>query len=292
MGSLWETSPSEQPEQPQCENIGDAESIAPLPDSDAQGSEIHQGRISEPQLLYDQPIQHALWQFTIGGVVQETSTETPSSAHRRIQERVAQEGVHTLSDADLLALLLSTEARDSDIVRRIQTLIADHNLVELLQADIGELEQHVGQAKAAQLKALLEMARRFTVPVPERYTITSPKDAADLVMPYMVHLDHEEMRVLVLNTQNHVVANLLLYQGTLNSSVLRVSEIFRPAVTRKCASIIICHNHPSGKVDPSAEDIEVTKQCVEAGKHLDIALLDHLIIGNHSFLSLKEKLRW
>src|SRR5436305_10162991 len=112
-------------------------------------------------------------------------------------------------------------------------------------------------------------------------------------MPEMAHLDHEEMRVMVLDTRNSVVANLLLYQGTVNSSVLRASEIFRPAVTRKCPGIIICHNHPSGDPTPSPEDIAVTEQLVHAGNVLDVDLIDHLVIGqNNRFVSLKEQLRW
>jgi DNA repair protein RadC len=106
-------------------------------------------------------------------------------------------------------------------------------------------------------------------------------------------LDHEELRVLLLDTKNQVVGNLLLYQGTINSSVLRVAEIFRPAVARKCPNIIVCHNHPSGDPTPSPEDLTVTEQLVQAGKFLDIDVLDHLIIGKDSrFVSLKERLRW
>ena len=97
----------------------------------------------------------------------------------------------------------------------------------------------------------------------------------------------------MLNTKNQVEANLLLYQGTINSSVLRAAEIFRPAITRKCPNVIICHNHPSGDPTPSPEDIAVTEQLVQAGKVLDVELLDHLVIGHHHrFISLKERLLW
>ncbi len=126
----------------------------------------------------------------------------------------------------------------------------------------------------------------------EGYRILSPQDAANLVMPDLAYLDHEEMRELVLDTKNQVIANLLIYKGTLQSSVLRIAELFKPAITRNCASIIVCHNHPSGDTTPSPEDIATTEQLVEAGKILDIEVLDHLIIGNYRFLSLKERLRW
>src|SRR5947209_4532540 len=100
------------------------------------------------------------------------------------------------------------------------------------------------------------------------------------------------MRILVLDTKNQVVENINRYRGTVNSSVLRAAEIFRPAVIRTCPGVIVCHNHPSGDPTPSPEDIQVTEQLVEAGKVLDIELLDHLVTGNQRFVSLKERLRW
>jgi DNA repair protein RadC len=100
------------------------------------------------------------------------------------------------------------------------------------------------------------------------------------------------MRILVLDTKNRVVENISRYQGTVNSSVLRAAEVYRPAVIRNCPTIIICHNHPSGDPTPSQEDIAVTQQLVAAGQHLDIELVDHLVIGNQRFVSLKERLRW
>src|SRR3989442_1375419 len=108
----------------------------------------------------------------------------------------------------------------------------------------------------------------------------------------MTYLDHEQMRILILDTKNQVIDNISRYQGTVNSSVLRAAEIFRPAIIRNCPGVIVCHNHPSGDPTPSPEDIAVTEQLVEAGKVLDIDLLDHLVIGNHRFVSLKERLRW
>ena len=100
------------------------------------------------------------------------------------------------------------------------------------------------------------------------------------------------MRILVLDTKNRGVENISRYQGTVNSSVLRAAEVYRPAVIRNCPAIIICHNHPSGDPTPSPEDIAVTHQLVAAGQHLDIELVDHLVIGNQRFVSLKERLRW
>ena len=164
-----------------------------------------------------------------------------------------------------------------------------------MRAEFGELcaEYGLGAAKASQLKAALEIGRRLgSMQSNEKYQITSPKDAANLVMMEMTYLDHEQMRILVLDTKNQVIDNISRYQGTVNSSVLRAAEIFRPAVVRNCPGVLICHNHPSGDPTPSPEDVAVTRQLVEAGKVLDIELVDHLVIGNHRFVSLKERMRW
>lgn len=108
----------------------------------------------------------------------------------------------------------------------------------------------------------------------------------------MAYLDHEQLRVILLDAKNQVVENIPLYRGTINSSVLRAAEIFRLALVRNCPGIIVCHNHPSGEPEPSPEDIAVTEQLVQAGKVLDVELVDHLVIGDHRFVSLKERLRW
>ena len=109
----------------------------------------------------------------------------------------------------------------------------------------------------------------------------------------MEYLDHEEMRVVLLDIKNGVMANIPMYKGTIASSVLRAAEIFRPAVTRNSPGVIVCHNHPSGDPTPSPEDIQVTEQLVEAGRLLDIELVDHIIIGNNQrVVSLRERLRW
>src|SRR5258708_9279198 len=139
----------------------------------------------------------------------------------------------------------------------------------------------------------MELGRRLNWPQQgEKYQIKTPADAANLVMLDMAYLDYEQLRVIVLDTRNRVVDNSPLYRGTINSSVLRAAEIFRPAIVRNCPAIIICHSHPSGDPSPSDEDIELTVQLVEAANDVDVDLLDHLIIGHNQFVSLKERLRW
>ncbi len=151
----------------------------------------------------------------------------------------------------------------------------------------------MGEAKSAQVKAALEIGRRLALVQPDtRYKISTPADAANLVMLDLAYLDTEQMRILLLDAKSHLVEKASLYQGTANSSVLRAAEVFRPAIIRNCPGLILCHNHPSGDPTPSKEDIETTKQLVEAGRILDIELVDHIIIGHQRFVSLKEHLRW
>ena len=214
---------------------------------------------------------------------------------KSLREQVVQYGTRHLSTHELLLVILGTGASKRMTPRCIQHLMEDCPLPQLLQTDMGQLTNTLGlgEAKAIQLQAVMELARRKMRPIEsEGYRILSPQDAANLVMPDLAYLDHEEMRELVLDTKNQVIANLLIYKGTSQSSVLRAAELFKPAITRNCASIIVCHNHPSGDTTPSPEDIATTEQLVKAGKILDIEVLDHLIIGNYRFVSLKERLRW
>ena len=236
--------------------------------------------------------QHSLWTHGID----ETGSIQRRENVKQLRERLQLGGAPVLSNAELISIVFGTSASTPGVIREVQTLFATNSLQELLTIDFGELSRKylLGDVKAAQLQAVLELARRLTLPTyAERYQIRAPADAANLVMAEMSFLDHEELRVLYLDTKNYVVANIRLYQGTINTSVLRAAEIIKPAVTRNCAGIIVCHNHPSGDPTPSPEDIQVTEQLVEAGKLLDIELVDHIVIGsNHRFVSLKEQLRW
>ena len=214
---------------------------------------------------------------------------------KQLREQIVQYGTRHLSTHELLLVILGTGASKRITPLCIQRLMEDCPLPQLFQTDMGQLTNTLGlgEAKAIQMQAVMELARRLMRPTEsEGYRILSPQDAANLVMPDLAYLDHEEMRVLVLDTKNQVIANLLMYKGSLNSSVLRAAEIFKPAITRSCCGILVCHNHPSGDTTPSPEDIATTEQLVEAGKILDIEVLDHLIIGNSRFVSLKERLRW
>ena len=148
----------------------------------------------------------------------------------------------------------------------------------------------MGQAKAAQLKAGLEIGRRLLIAAPnERPQITSPADAANLLMLEMGHLEQEHLRVLLLDTKNQVLASPVIYKGNVNTSVIRIAELFRAAIRHNSTALIMAHNHPSGDPTPSPEDVRVTRQIIEAGALLDIEVLDHLIIGQGRYVSLKER---
>lgn len=214
----------------------------------------------------------------------------------RPRERLRLHGPQALSNAELLAIILRTGTTRDNVLELSGKLLARYGgLGGLLNIDFNELskEHGLGEAKCCQIKSALEIGKRLSrEQLDAKYQIKSPLDAANLVMVEMAYLDHEQMRILVLDSKNQVVENINRYRGTVNSSVLRAAEIFRPAITRNCPAVLICHNHPSGDPSPSAEDIAVTEQLVQAGKVLDIELVDHLIIGNHRYVSLKEQLRW
>jgi DNA repair protein RadC len=148
----------------------------------------------------------------------------------------------------------------------------------------------IGEAKAVEIKAALELGRRLIASSPqEKPKISSPADAANLLMSEMSLLEQEHLRLLLLDTRNNVLASPTVYVGSLNTSVIRVAELFRAALKENAAAIIVAHNHPSGDPSPSPEDINVTKQIVKAGEIIDIEVLDHIIIGQQRFVSLKER---
>ena len=223
-----------------------------------------------------------------------TVREMPS--HERPRERLEHFGAGALSLAELLAIVLRTGTRGDNALELANRLLAKYGgLPGLVRADFRELcaEHGMGEAKSAQVKAALEIGRRLAlVQVDTRYRISTPADAANLVMLDMAYLDTEQMRLLLLDARGQLVEKVSLYQGTANSSVLRAAEVFRPAIIRNCPAVILCHNHPSGDPTPSPEDIKATRQLVEAGRLLDIELVDHLVIGHQRFVSLKELMKW
>ena len=148
----------------------------------------------------------------------------------------------------------------------------------------------VGPSTAARLQALTELACRLQREAPqEQASIRSPSDIANLLQLEMALLDHEQLRIVLLDTKNRVQDVITLYKGSLNTAVVRVGEVFKEALKRNMAAIIIVHNHPSGDPTPSPEDVLVTQKIVQAGELLNIDVLDHLVIGYNRFVSLKER---
>ncbi len=211
----------------------------------------------------------------------------------RPRERLAKMGAGVLSTAELLAILLRVGVEGENAIQVGQRLLRDFNgLAGLQRATYAEIcAQHgIGEAKAAQIKAAIDLGRRLASQSAENKTIVhSPEDAADLVQYEMSALEQEQLRVVLLNTRNHVLAVKTIYQGSLNSSQVRVGELFRPAIRENAAALIVIHNHPSGDPSPSPDDVAITKAIISAGKLLDIQVLDHLIIGQGRFISLNRR---
>ena len=218
---------------------------------------------------------------------------TDLASSERPRERLAKLGPQALSNAELLAILLRVGVHGENAVQVGRRLLQTFGgLTGLHRVSYDEVcDQHgIGTAKAAQIKAAIELGRRLTLESPEeRPTINSPADAATLVQFEMGALEQEHLRVMLLDTRNRVLDIIEVYQGSLNSSQVRVGELFRSAVRRNAAALIVVHNHPSGDPTPSPDDIAVTRAIIEAGKLLDVQVLDHLVIGSGRWVSLKER---
>ena len=211
----------------------------------------------------------------------------------RPRERLANLGPQALSNAELLAILLRVGVTGENSVQVGQRLLQSFGgLAGLHRAAFEEVcgQRGIGPAKAAQIKAAIELGRRLSLESPEeRPAIHSPEDAAALVRYEMSALEQEHLRVMLLDVRNRVLDIVEVYQGSLNTSQVRVGELFKAAIRRNAAAIIIVHNHPSGDPTPSPDDIAITRAIAQAGKLLDIEVLDHLVIGGGRYISLKER---
>ena len=210
----------------------------------------------------------------------------------RPRERLLQFGAEALSNAELVAILLRTGTiSDSAVKLAGKVLTAAGGLRNMVDMSVEQLVaiKGIGKAKALQVKAGIELGRRLTrAGLQDTPAIRSPRDAADLVSDELKYLQKEHFVVLFLNTKNRVIGKETLSIGSLNASIVHPREVFRSAIQKSSASIICAHNHPSGDPTPSPEDIEVTRRLAESGKLVGIELLDHLIIADQSFVSLKE----
>ncbi|MCI1590362.1 RadC family protein [Heyndrickxia oleronia] len=214
-------------------------------------------------------------------------------AGERPRERLVKHGARSLSNQELLAILLRTGTKDESVIQMANRVLQAFDGLRLLkEASLEEIMKikGIGFAKAVQILATIEIGRRIgNLTYNDRYIIRSPEDAANYVMNDMRFLSQEHFVCLYLSTKNQVIHQQTIFIGSLNASIVHPREVFKEAFRRSAASIICIHNHPSGDPGPSREDIEVTKRLVECGKIIGIEILDHLIIGDKKFVSLKEK---
>ncbi|NOU96023.1 DNA repair protein RadC [Paenibacillus sp. LMG 31456] len=211
----------------------------------------------------------------------------------RPRERMMQYGAQALSNAELLAILLRTGTYQESAVHLAQRMLSQsgglRSLVDMSLEQLTEIKG-IGKAKGLQVQAGIELGRRLArTAMKDTVTVRSPKDAADLLMEELRYLQKEHFVCLFLNTKNHVIGQETLSMGSLNASIVHPREVFRAAIKRSSASIICVHNHPSGDPTPSPEDIQMTQRLVEAGDIVGIDVLDHIVIGDQRFVSLKEQ---
>ncbi len=211
----------------------------------------------------------------------------------RPRERLEKLGPQALSNAELIAILIRVGVPGENAVQVGQRLLGKFGgIAGIHRAPFDEMiGQHgIGEAKAAQIKAAIELGRRLTLEAPqEKPTINSPADAAALVSYEMSALEQEHLRVMLLDRRNRVLEVVDLYRGSTSSAQVRVAEIFREAIRKNASAIIVVHNHPSGDPTPSPDDVALTRAIVQAGKMLDVDVLDHLVIGQGRWVSLKER---
>jgi DNA repair protein RadC len=210
----------------------------------------------------------------------------------RPREKLLLKGAQNLSDAELVAILLRTGTRGKSVIEVAQKLLQESNISVLASKSLESFTKHdgIGKDKAATLSAAFELARR--IKASEKWfsvkKITSPEDLAQLFIPILRDEVKEKFIVVCLNSSNQVIKYEIISVGNLNMSIVHPREVFKVAIDNNSASIFLIHNHPSGNLDPSREDIKVTKRLVEAGNIFDIKVLDHLIIAGDSYTSFVQ----
>ena len=225
--------------------------------------------------------------------------QPPLFSQRRLVKDMAREdqpayrlqhvGPMGMATTELISLILQTP----DALALAQTMLHDfQTLSNLYRATLSELQRYkgVGESQAQRIKAAFELGRRLMRgDQPDRPQVGSPAEAANLLMPDMMLLEQEHLRVILLDTRNKVIAIRTIYIGSLNSAMMRIGELFKAAVRENAAAIIVSHSHPSGDPSPSPEDVAATRQMVKAGELLSCEVLDHIIIGHQRYVSLKER---
>ena len=216
-------------------------------------------------------------------------------AEERPREKLLGYGASALSNAELLAILLRTGTSKQSVLGIADEVLAHYKergiagMVHMAPAELAAI-RGIGMAKAATIVAAVELGRRLAVRTAEQIQVVhGPEDAAQFAMPRFRFEQKEHFAVMLLNTKNHILGLKEVSMGSLQASVVHPREVFRAAIDYAAASMILLHNHPSGDPSPSREDIAVTQRLVKAGRIMDIPVLDHIILGDCRFLSLKEK---
>lgn len=214
----------------------------------------------------------------------------------RPQEKMMRFGAKSLSNAELIAVIIRTGTREAtsvEVGRKIMQYL-DNDLSYFHQVDVLELQRNknlagIGIVKACQIKAAIELGLRIKQKDMIDVKITSPQDIADLLMEEMQYLKQECFKIILLDTKNKVIKVEGISVGILNASLVHPREVFIKAIRQHSAAIVLAHNHPSGDPEPSAEDKNITKRLCDAGELLGIAVLDHIIIGRGTYLSFKQE---
>lgn len=211
----------------------------------------------------------------------------------RPREKLILHGRRHLSDAELIAILIRAGSTSETAVELSQRVLAknSNSLYELGRASVKDLCAFygMGKAKALSIVAALELGRRRKeIPVPESRQITCSKDAFEVLQPLLADLNHEEFWIMILNTANKVQHCVMISKGGRSGTVADPKVIFKIAVEHEAAFIILAHNHPSGNLTPSTDDIKITEKLMKAGRMMDLPVLDHLIIGGTSYCSMAD----
>lgn len=212
----------------------------------------------------------------------------------RPREKLIEKGRHVLTEAELIAILIGSGSKDETAVELSKRILSSvgNNLNDLGKLSINELVKFkgIGEAKAISVMAALELGRRRKdAELVKRDKITTSKDVYDIMKPILLDLPHEEFWLLILNRANLVVKKELISRGGVAGTVVDTKIIFKAAIENYACSIVICHNHPSGNLKPSEADIRITKNIKDAGKLMEIPLLDHLIITENGFYSFTDE---
>jgi len=211
----------------------------------------------------------------------------------RPRERLVKYGAEALSNAELLAIILRVGTQQYSAIGMAEHLLSRfEGLKGIASAGIEDLSEikGLGTAKATQIKAMVELGKRLASSTgPSRATIRSPQDAADILMPELRDQPQERFKAIFLNNKTEVLKVRTITIGSMDCSMITPRELFREGLSGNCASVIIAHNHPSGDPMPSKEDIDVSKRLVQAGQMIGIEVLDHVIIGDGRWISLKER---